>query len=109
MIDDDRPRLTGFVPVKITFNRTTGGAWSPGFDGFGGDFHAPGTDAFFDVMRQMTDAGMPSCPVVVSDERGMDCFTFRSLHAGARQYRPTAADKAAKEARKQTAQAEGNR
>jgi hypothetical protein len=88
------------MTIEITFNRAAGGARSPGFDGFGGDWFAPGTDAFFDVMRDMVDAGMADDDCRVTDERGMACFTFRSLHAGARRYRPTAADRAAREGRK---------
>lgn len=84
--------------TRITFNRQHGGASSPSFDGFGGAFHAPGTDAFFDVLRLLVDAGIPDSPCEVVDELGMPCFTFQSIHAGARRYRPTEAQRAARAA-----------
>lgn len=92
--------MTGY---RIVFSREARCASYPGFLGFGGDYSAMGSDAFFDIARQMTDAGEADGPAVFVDEREMACLTVRSLHSCARRYRPTEADKAAKEARKQTA------
>jgi hypothetical protein len=48
---------------------------------------------------------MPDGLAVFVDERGMRCITVQSLHSCARRYRPTAAQRTAKAARKAPAQA----
>ena len=53
----------------------------------------------FDVIRAMVDAGQPDGPAAFHDERGMACLTVASIHSCARRYRPTDADRAAREAR----------
>ena len=64
------------------------------YEGFGRRFEADGDDAYRSVARSMTDAGMPDGPAVCWDERGMACLTIGSVHAHARRYRPTEAQKA---------------
>jgi|SRR5579872_2769787 len=89
--------------LTIRFDRIAGVAWHPGFDGWGGDFRATGGDAYFDVVRQMVDAGEPDTNAVFVDERGIACLTVRSILSCARRYRPNAADKIAKDERKRAA------
>lgn len=78
---------------RIDFDRRAGTARHPGFEGFGGDFTGKSLDPYFDVVRAMTDAGLSDGPAVFRDERRMACLTVRSLHACARRYRPTEAQR----------------
>jgi len=75
--------------IRIHFDRRTNAASHAGFDGFGGNFTASGSDPYFTVARLMTDAGMPDAPATFYDERGMACMTVQSIHSCARRYRPT--------------------
>ena len=86
--------------IRIDFNRQTGLATHPGFEGWGGAFTARAPDGYFDVIRAMVNAGQPDGPAAFYDERGMPCLTVASVHSCARRYRPTDADKAAREVRK---------
>ena len=79
--------------ITIHFNRQAGTARYRGFA-------ASGSDPYFDVVRQMLDADYPDTPATFTDERGMACLITSSIHACARRYRPTEADKAAKLAAK---------
>lgn len=84
------------MTLHITFDRQRGNAFHDGgFDGFGGGFFAVGEDAYFDVLRQMTDAGLPDGPAEAFDERGVRCWLFPSIHRAAWRYRPTEAQKRA--------------
>jgi hypothetical protein len=78
--------------ITIRFDRQTGLAQYRGFA-------ASGSDPYFDVVRQMLDAGEPDREATFIDERGVRCLTTRSIHACARHYRPTPADLEAKRAR----------
>jgi len=82
--------------ICINFDRSAGNAyWT--------NLRATGTDAWFDVIRQMTDAGIEDGPATIYDERGMACWTVMSIHKCAARYRPNDADKAARKAREQAA------
>lgn len=78
--------------ITIHFDRQTGTAQYRGFA-------ASGSDPYFDVVRQMLDAGEADSEATFIDERGVRCLTTRSIHACARRYRPTEADKTAKRVR----------
>lgn len=79
--------------IRIHFSRHTDIASHPGFLGFGGDFTTRCADPYFDLVRQMVDAGWPDGPAAFVDERGMACLETKSIHACARRYRPTAAQR----------------
>lgn len=55
-----------------------------------------GESAALDMARLLTDEGWSDGPAVFVDERGVACFTVRSLHSMARRYRPNAEDKLAR-------------
>lgn len=96
--------------IRIHFSRQTDIASHPGFEGFGGDFTARSSDPHFDVIRQMVDAGWPDDCAVFIDERGMACLETKSIHACARRYRPTEAQRieiAAERKRKEAEQKAG--
>ena len=78
--------------IIIHFDRQTRTAQYRGYA-------ASGEDAFFDVVRQMLDAGEPDDAGTFTDERGMPCWTVRSIHSCARRYRPNAQDIADRKAR----------
>jgi hypothetical protein len=65
-----------------------------------GPFRWHGEDAAFDICRLLTDRGWWDDGAEFIDERGVRCFTVKSLHACARRYRPNFADRAIKEARR---------
>lgn len=85
--------------ILIHFDRVAGTATYPGFDGWGGDFRATGSDAYFDVVRALVDAGEPDGPATFVDERGLACMTVRSIRSCARRYRPNAHELAERKAR----------
>ena len=91
------------MTITIHFNRTLGTASYASFDGWGGDFRAFGGDPYFDVIRELIDAGEPDTDAVFVDERGVACLTVRSIHSCARLYRPNAADKIARAERRRHA------
>ena len=65
--------------ITVHFNRQTGTARSPAFEGFGGDFIAFGSDPYFDVARMMKDSGLSDDEAVFVDERDVACMTVRSF------------------------------
>lgn len=79
--------------IRIHFSRQTDIASYPSFEGFGGDFTARSSDPYFDVIRQMVNAGWPDGPARFVDERGMACLETNSIHACAKRYRPTDAQR----------------
>lgn len=93
--------------IHIHFNRQTSTAHHPGFDGWGGDFTATGSDAYLDIVRAMVDAGEPDCPATFVDERGMSCMTVRSIRACARRYRPNEREREDRKARVEAKRATG--
>ena len=91
--------LAEVAAITIHFNRIENTAHYP-MPPDVADYTASSAYGWQDIIRQMTDAGTADAPVRLLDERGMACFTIRSLHAGARRYRPTDAERAEKAAHK---------
>lgn len=71
------------------------------------DFYAVGSDSWQDVLRSMLDAGVDDGPCMIRDEFGTACWQIKSIHAAGRWYRPTAEDKAARDARQKERKALG--
>lgn len=84
--------------LTISFDRRAGTARHTMPSQYG-DYFASASDPYFDIARLMTNAGEPDGAAVVVDERGMACFTVKSIHACARRYRPNADDLLARKAR----------
>lgn len=92
--------------IRIHFSRKTDIASHPSFEGFGGDFTARSSDPYFDVIRQMVDAGWPDDCAVFIDERDTACLETKSIHACAKRYRPTDAQRVENAAERKRTEAE---
>lgn len=82
--------------IRIDWSRAEKTATHPGWDGFGGEFAAAGSDdAWMDVTRLLVAAGVSDGPAEVFDETGVRCWSVPSLYRCAWRYRPTVAQVAA--------------